>query len=130
MRLPVTPRPSYRRRLAIGAGEFVRLTVFENREDFLAYARAKSSDPIPSDAAAVTLHEPNEGVLYSHGGCVAEIVFTWRTLVLRQIAHESAHAALAAIRARGLDVHEDRGAEEKFAGLVDEIFHAITSRTI
>ena len=71
MRLPVTPRPSYRRRLAIGAGEFVRLTVFENREDFLAYARAKSSDPIPSDAAAVTRTGRIETPVFERAGAGA-----------------------------------------------------------
>lgn len=127
MRLPVTPRPSYRRRLSIGAGEYVRLSVFERDEDFLAYVRPRTDVPVGKKTGAITLSEAREGV--TDRGCVAEIVFTWRSLVPRHINHESIHAALAAFRARGLDVHEDRGAEEAFANLSDLVFDWIFSRT-
>ncbi len=127
MRMPVTPRPSYRRRLAIGHGEFVRLTVFETQADFVAYVSPRTDVQVGPSTTAITLSEKREGV--TDRGMVAEVVFTWRALVPRHIAHETAHAALAAFRARGLDVHEDRGAEEAFASLSDEIFDAIFSKT-
>lgn len=118
-------RPSLRFRVPLGCGEFMRVGVFDLHSEFLEYARERSREPLPEASCAITLTEPIEGV--TDRGCVAESLFTWRSARPRTIAHEAAHVAFAAFRARGLDA-TDETKEEAFCDLLDDVFHEISHR--